>query len=88
MAQWSRHQALDTKQQIIDQFSAHHWLENVSLFLCYSSLICQKKKKRRRRERGREERKVDGREERKRTGKKLLISPKFTGNYRLSTTIE
>ena len=47
-----------------------------------------KKKKRRRRERGREERKVEGREERKRTGKKLLITPKFTGNYRLSTTIE
>lgn len=45
VAQWSRDQALDTKQQIIDQFSARHWLENVSLFLCYSSLICQKKKK-------------------------------------------
>ena len=83
MAQWSRDQALDTKQQIIDQFSARHWLENVSLFLCYSSLICQKKKKKKKRGR-----KVKGKEERKRTGKKLLITPKFMGNSRLSTTIE
>ena len=68
MAQWSRHQALDTKQQIIDQFSAHHWLENVSLFLCYSSLICQKKKKKKKgeRERGKE----GGREGRKKKNRK------------------
>ena len=69
VAQWSRHQALDTKQQIIDQFSAHHWLENVSLFLCYSSLICQKKKKKTKkgeRERGKE----GGREGRKKKNRK------------------
>ena len=68
VAQWSRHQALDTKQQIIDQFSAHHWLENVSLFLCYSSLICQKKKKKKKgeRERGKE----GGREGRKKKNRK------------------
>ena len=54
MAQWSGEQALDTRQQIIDQLSARHWLENVSLFLCYSSLICQKQKKKGGRERGKE----------------------------------
>lgn len=42
------------------------------------------KKKKGGRERGS---KVKGREERKRTGKKLLITPKFIGNSRLSTTI-
>ena len=45
----------------------------------------KKKKKKGGRERGR---KVKGKEERKRTGKKLLITPKFMGNSRLSTTIE
>ena len=43
-------------------------------------------KKRKRREGGREERKVEGSEERKRTEKKLLITPNYMGNYRLSTT--
>lgn len=86
MAQWSRYQALDKKQQIIGQFSARHWLEMLVYFSATVPSFVKKKKKRR--ERGREERKVEGKEERKRTGKKLLITPTFTGNCRLSTTIE
>lgn len=86
VAQWSRYQALDKKQQIIGQFSARHWLEMLVYFSATVPSFVKKKKKRR--ERGREERKVEGREERKRTGNKLLITPTFTGNCRLSTTIE
>ena len=45
MAQWSRYQALDKKQQIIGQFSARHWLEMLVYFSATVPSFVKKKKK-------------------------------------------
>lgn len=50
MAQWSRYQALDKKQQIIGQFSARHWLEMLVYFSATVPSFVKKKKKKEGRE--------------------------------------
>lgn len=68
MAQWSRYQALDKKQQIIGQFSACHWLEMLVYFSATVPSFVKKKKKKKKgeRERGKE----GGREGRKKKNRK------------------
>ena len=67
VAQWSRYQALDKKQQIIGQFSACHWLEMLVYFSAtVPSFVKKKKKKKGERERGKE----GGREGRKKKNRK------------------